>query len=133
LSCCLILTPALLTGCNSAKDGTVQGKVTVDGTPANGGFVVFTPSGGGQGISGIIQADGTYRAVEVPLGQVKVSVTPPPKATGTAPPIAGMEPPGGAAGKPVPIPPKYAAPNTSGLSTTVTGGTNTYDVALVSK
>jgi len=127
------LTPLLLAGCSGGKDtkaGVVEGKVTVDGAPANSGSVVFNVNG--QSISGQIKPDGTYKAVGVPAGAAQVSVTPPPKMPG--PPPATKDMPGSdQVAKPVPIPAKYQDAKTSGLSTTIKGGNNTYNVELLSK
>jgi len=104
--------------------------VTVDGTPANSGQVTFTGAKGS--ISGTIQPDGKYKAVGVPVGAVKVAVVPPPKLPSAAPPIEGTAGTG-AVGPPVPIPAKYADVNSSGLSTTLKAGTNTYNIDLTAK
>jgi hypothetical protein len=128
----MLLTPFVLAGCGSgsSKLATVEGKVTVDGAPANSGEVIFTATNGA--LSATIQPDGTYRALQVPVGSVQVSITPAPP----TPPSAslGKDMPGApAVARPVPIPKKYTTPGTSGLTTTVKGGTNQYNIELSSK
>jgi hypothetical protein len=138
----MIFLPFAPAGCDSqgAKHPIVEGKVTVDGSPANSGNVVFT-SADGKSIAGIIQPDGTYRAVDVPLGAVKVFVKPPSpeevaryKKQKKTPPAPKMpKVPEGPAGSLVPIPQKYTDANSSGLTTTIKPGTNTYDIEMTSK
>jgi len=132
---CPLFLLAVLTsvplGCTigSAKTGNVEGTVTIDGTTANSGEVVFTS--GKQTIRGAIQSDGTYRAVAVPVGTAQVAVVSAPRSVGAAPEIKDMGKTGGGGGaNPIPIPIKYASPETSGLSTTVSSGTNRYPIAL---
>jgi hypothetical protein len=137
----ILLLGLVLVGCGSNpndKLGNVQGKVTVDGAPANSGNVVFTTSG--STLSGVIGPDGTYRVIGVTPGAAQVSVTGPTAPVGSgganpgAPTPAIKDMAGGAAiGKPVPIPAKYAKPASSGLSFTVKSGQNTFDIPLVSK
>ena len=127
-----VLSVALagLTGCgsSSAKPSIVEGKVTVDGAPANSGMVMLTA--GGKSISGNIQPDGTYRVVDAPKGAAQVTVTGSPNPGGAAP-TTGMPGMGtGPSGSPVPIPAKYAKVETSGLTITVNAGTNKFDIAL---
>jgi len=127
----------VLAGCGSSgKTGTVQGKVTVDGTPANSGSVSFTAANGIV-IGGAIGTDGSYKVIGVPAGAAQVVVTPlaaPPK-TGEAPPTMGKDMPGGppSVSNPVPIPAKYAKVETSGLTFPVKGGSNTYNIDLTAK
>jgi hypothetical protein len=116
-------------GCTigGAKTGIVEGTVTIDGTNANSGEVVFTSEK--QTIRGAIQPDGTYRAVAVPVGTVQVAVVSAPRSG--APEIKDMgKTGGGGVANPIPIPIKYASPETSGLSTTVSSGTNRFPIAL---
>jgi hypothetical protein len=129
----LVCLVAIGCGSDGPKIGAVEGTVTVDGVPANTGSVVFTDAKG-QTISGQIQADGKYRAVGVPVGDMKVTVTGPPTGVPAPPPIAMKDGPGSApAGPPVKIPPKYGVAATSGLTFPVKSGTNSYPIQLTSK
>jgi hypothetical protein len=133
----MVLAPFALAGCGSSGKalGTVEGKVTVDGSPANAGSVTFA-STGGQSLSGQIQPDGTYKVVGVPVGPAKVFLSPPPQMPAVAAaPKGSADMPGGPAtvAKPVPIPRKYINAESSGLSTTVKSGSNKYDIEATSK
>jgi hypothetical protein len=69
---CLLLLAA---GCGGK--GTVTGKVTFEGKALPGGYVSFTPEGGGKGGSSSIDPkDGTYTVANLPTGTYKVSVNP---------------------------------------------------------
>jgi len=138
----LFLGVWVLSGCggsNSKTGGTVKGKVTVDGTAASSGVVAFT-SANGTTLKGGIEKDGTYKVANIPPGEAKVAVissTPAaaPGGGGKAAPIpktADMPETGSDGGGP-PIPAKYAKVETSGLSTTVKAGENTYDIPLSAK
>ena len=132
------LASLLMVGCGSKSQlGTIEGKVTVDDVAANAGDVTFTVDG--KSFSGRIQADGTYRAIDVPLGTATVSVSAPAAApagmAGKAAPTAMKDGSGMTGGptKSVAIPAKYATADKSGLSTPVKSGTNTYNIPLTSK
>ena len=127
----LVVAVALL-GCGEKKveTPTVTGKVTLpDGKPLPGGRIDFK-SASGNTVSGEIKPDGTY-AAQVPAGPQQVAVVNLHlKASGTPPP-PGLAPMTGATpGTYVPIAAKYASPDSSGLTTTVTGPNHTYDIPL---
>ena len=123
----IALAVAAAAGCGGPPVGSVAGTVTVDAKPVDGGFISFAhPSG--KVVTARIEAGGTYRADDVPVGEVAVSVTPPP----------GAEDPQvkkGATGRPPtrpapPWPERYTDPVTSGLKFTVQAGANTYNPPL---
>jgi len=120
------------TGCTSPQGVVVEGTVTIDGTPANSGEVVFANDK--ERFSAPIQRDGSYKANGAPLGQVSVTVqsATAPKMQGGMPEVKDMGKAGGAV-NPVPIPPKYAAKETSGFSTTLKHGVNQYPIQLTAK
>jgi hypothetical protein len=106
----------------------VTGKVTLPGgKPLTGGNITFTPVGGkGNAGSGQINADGTYQAVNVPLGECKVSID----NSTLKGAVEGKEMPGMGASaglKYVPIDPKFTKPDTSSLTVNVTGKSQTAD------
>jgi len=119
-----LLLALAASGCS--KVGTVSGKVTYKGEAVPGGFVNFVPESGAQEgtvFSSAIDANGYYTATGVPVGPVKVLVQNP-----------GGAPLKSAQGvKPAPrkqYPTRYATPESSDLTLTVGGGSQTYDIDL---
>ncbi|HTU18925.1 MAG TPA: hypothetical protein VMG10_12770 [Gemmataceae bacterium] len=132
----VVVLPAAVAGCGS-KTGTVEGKVSVDGRPANGGIVIFSGAEG-RSSPGTIHEDGTYQADDVPVGPVKVAIMPDMRmgsdGSPARPPLPGT--PAAApssAAVPVLIPRKYTKVDTSGLTLTVQGGKNSFDIVMTSK
>jgi hypothetical protein len=131
----LVLSLSALAGCGGSSQsgkGNIEGTVKIDGVTANSGNVVFTV--GQESISGAIQPDGTYRAVAVPIGEAKVTVTglpPKPRTDPKTAPKGGSDAPGTpTVSDPIPIPAKYAKAESSGLTFTVKSGTNTFPIEL---
>jgi hypothetical protein len=106
------LLGAVLCGCGGFKTGTVTGKVTVNGTPANSGTVYFVLKDK-QGIAPI-EPDGTYKA-QVPVGKVTVTIQ-------NGPTPAGQ--------KTVTIPAKYADAKKSGLEYEIKPGSQEIPLEL---
>jgi hypothetical protein len=99
------------------------GRVTLDGRPFTAGTVVFlSPSGS---TVAEIQSDGSYRATNVPLGPVRVLLAP-------GGPSAAAPDGRGPAPQQAP-PPRYRSADTSGLTLTVSGGDNPYDIAMTAR
>jgi hypothetical protein len=134
---CLVTIVALaMVGC-APKKGVVSGVVTYKGKPVPNAAVTFHGPNGttGGGVSG---PDGKYTVNEAPVGSVKIAVatTPPitlPGPAGAAKPPSGL--PGGLEDpmqgmKYVPLPAKYADTEQSGLTLTVTGGKQDYNIDL---
>jgi len=118
-------------GTGGVETGEVSGKVTLAGKAVSG-TVVFVASDGIEHY-GHLAPDGTYKAEGVPTGPAKVMVKksdlppPPPLPRGVKPPDAGGAPPLPTFG--VPPPAKYANPK-NGLTLTVKGGQQTFDIDL---
>lgn len=137
LLCVLGLCAGLaIVGCGKKGPATsnVTGKVTLaSGQPLPGGRIDFRSAASGDLVSGQIKADGTYEVLSVPPGEYKVGIVNG-HLQGTSATPPGLEPMPGAAEnagkKYVPIHPGYSKVETSGLSTTVEGRTNTYDISL---
>jgi hypothetical protein len=128
----LILSTAA--GCGPSF-GTVEGMVTIDGKPANNGTVIFS---GARNLhaAGVIRPDGSYVAQKVPVGDVKVVIHQMVMLAGgpdRSGPLNGLENPDATASQLVPIPKKYQNIETSNLTCTVTGGTNRFDIELLSQ
>jgi hypothetical protein len=150
---CLLLGTA---GC--ASNGTISGKVLYRGKPLPGGTVTFLPAGGKGAFNSEIQQDGSYNLTQVPPGEVTIIVeteskNPAPQInpqvgakeaknvknmrekrqeektrmlewrTRSQPRLPSKE-------QYVPIPASYKDPDKSGLTYTVTGGSQTYDIEL---
>jgi hypothetical protein len=109
-------TPA---AAQAPQKGSVEGKITFKGKPLPGGTITFHPEKAGP-ITATINQDGTYAARNVPAGAVKVSIE-----TESARPKPGQPPV-----RFVPIPKKYAKPDTSGLTFRIVEGKQILDVVL---
>jgi hypothetical protein len=133
-------------GC--ASNATISGKVTYKGEPLGGGTVLFVAEGK-RSMTTVINSDGTYALANFPAGPVTIAVETasvkqtemPEEAKGMAPPATIPNMPEGAtqsiykpraatAVRYVEIPPQYADPKTSGLTYTVTGGSQSHDIPL---
>jgi hypothetical protein len=101
---------------------SLEGYVRYHGVGLPSGFVrVFGESG--DPAEGTVKMGGTYTVWNPPRGKVKIAVsTTPPKSLSKAPPATTK--PGNV------IPPRYADPDTSGLSMTVSGGKQTFNIDL---
>lgn len=76
LTSCWVLL--IVMGCGSgAKTGTVTGVVTFEGAPVKAGTIAFVAADGIPHHADI-QADGTYRVENVPVGEAIVVVNAPP-------------------------------------------------------
>jgi len=148
----LIVSPLLLaTGCSSS---TVNGKVLYQGKPVPGGTVTFIHPKKGS-LASAIGEDGGYQFVDIPPGEVQITVAAPVKEKGrNLPPnldweqIKASHPPGikeeeikqkmgyrpaptsSAATSSFSLPQKYADPTQSGLKYTVISGPQTHDIEL---
>jgi hypothetical protein len=128
----LTLLVVAVCGCSPASTGTLSGKVRHQGTPVTAGLVTFHGPDN-QTVFATIQPDGTYTATDVPRGLVRVTVRERPRAA------AGMEkrlqernrgsfkPPDAGA---VQLPKKYSDLETTDLSLTVTGGSQSFDIDM---
>jgi len=149
---CLLLGTV---GC--ASKGNISGKVLYRGKPLPGGTVTFfSVEGKGAAFPSPIQGDGSYSLRQVPPGEVKITVetesrNPAPQKNPQAAAKARtymemmqkkMKEEMAARGQGptpmqlpskeqyVPIPASYKDPEQSGLTYTVTGGTQTHDIEL---
>ncbi|WP_439631048.1 hypothetical protein [Gemmata sp.] len=117
----IVIVTLLVAGCAAdPKAGVLTGKVSVKGAPVTGGEVYVVGGTGNHeyAATAVIQPDGSYWMDRVPVGSVRLSVTPPLGANpGDAPPGPG-------------IPPKFRDPRTSGLVLEIVPGSQTYDIKL---
>jgi hypothetical protein len=129
-----VLMLPLIVGCGSGT-GTISGKVLYGGKPLSTGTVTFYPEKGGGFMAGI-GSDGSYEAVDVPIGNARIVVQLPaqltlPKRSGSRQ-LAGFE-------KEIKevqdrsstlIPWEYMDPDKSGLSLVVERGRQSHDLIL---
>jgi hypothetical protein len=69
----VLLCGALAAGCSDPTVGKVSGTITVDGEPAETGFIGFMPVDGESGSEGAPITDGAYEAT-IPLGKFRVQI-----------------------------------------------------------
>lgn len=136
-----------LIGCGGGnKVGTVSGKVTYKGEALRGGTLAFVPKNAG-GVVATIDPEGNYTVTNVPVGEAKITVQTFP-ATGGPPAMKGKAPPkmpqapadqkmpdlydfaGKAKKGHMKIPEKYGDPEKSGLTYTVSAGSQTHNIKL---
>jgi hypothetical protein len=116
-----------LTGCGPSV-GTVRGKVVYQGKNLKSGLVVFMGADGKVSPPASIGADGTYAAVNVPLGTAKIAIdTPPPPPAERPEDEANAK---SALADHVSIPLRYKDFNLSGKICEVKWGENTCDIEL---
>lgn len=130
----LLASLVVLAGCDrSERMGRLRGHVTLDGQPVSQGVLVFSNRTKGVHVLATLDADGNYelqmaQGFGLPLGTYQVAVNPP--APTPAMPGAPPPPPFDAT---IVIPAPYLQPDTSGLTTTVEPGENTFDIAMQSQ
>jgi hypothetical protein len=113
----------------------VRGKLTFKGEAVPSGTVAFYGPGD-QVANAALLPDGTFEATGVPLGEVKVAVTTPPPNDPKAAERLKNNPMVKERGitvkqeKVVSVPRKYNLPGTSGISLTVTQGSQQFDITL---
>jgi hypothetical protein len=137
------LTCLGLTACGgNAPVALPQTGATLEGTVTYGSeelqFAQITVSGGGAVVTGVIGEDGRYKVENVPVGEVTIGVNP--KAAMSQFQTAQMQ--GGAykgldgkgrgrtTVKFVDVPEKFYDPQSSGIKTNVSAGTNKFDITV---
>lgn len=130
----ILLAVVSASGCG-ASSATVEGMVTIDGTPANNGTVIFS-SADHRSAGGAIGADGYFIAENVPVGEVKVAIHQM-MMMGGGPdrpgPLKGIEEPVATVARPIPIPKRYQSIETSNFNFTITGANQHLNLELTSK
>lgn len=121
-------------GCGGGT-ADVSGKVEFKGKPVTAGTVTVAGPDGVP-VSAGIRSDGTYSVSGVAPGAAKVGVAVPRAGTPRRGDAAREGGRGGAAEKAPPpptpeaVPTKYGDPNSSGLTTELSVGSNTYNIEL---
>ena len=129
---CLVMLAAMsIAGCSPAKESSVSGRVTLDGSPVSQGTVAFEPQAGGMLARGALDADGNYELMTnqvegVAPGKYRVKVLA--QERSPDPPDGGLPPPGKLL-----VPEKFTQVATSGLTFEVALGRNRIDIELSSE
>lgn len=132
----ILLAISLMSGCGGRtpqRGVRVTGTVTVGGKPGSGATVRFFDEANKAVAAGTAGDDGKYVAVDVPRQALKVAVEEGAKSGpyGFQPPPPGTAPlPGSPTVPPATIPKKYQKTETSGLTVTVDGKEQTFDISL---
>jgi hypothetical protein len=138
----LLLLAGALAGCGGKSRATVSGAVSYKGKPVTSGEVVFLCQDGKAAVRAAIGPDGSYTAQNVPVGPAKLGVDNPAPAGGAQTAVGKSPARKAPANDPevqemkekashyVATPPRYTDPKQSGLSYSVTAGTQKHDIAL---
>jgi hypothetical protein len=112
-----------------AETGVVEGHVTYRGNPLQEGTIQFHPEKG-KPVVVKLQAEGTFKAKDVPVGELRVTVET--ESVNPANVKDGDKKDTGPAKetKYQPIPVKFAKPETSGLTAEIKKGKQTLDIDL---
>ncbi len=118
---------------------TLEGTVRYGPDDVHYAFILIQAADG-QASAGKVDEEGRYKVPNAPLGEVKIAVnTSAARGDYQAAMMRAGAMTGGPEGKAgrkkvnvqfVALPAKYFDPNTSGLKTTVNGGSNTYDIVI---
>ena len=135
-----LLIPA--TGCGSSDTAEVSGVVRYQGKPVRSGTVMAFDTAGSPHPTDI-RPDGTYALSGIPVGAVQLSVQSPDPTRGVLPPMFALKrkeiqltPTVSPPRPPVkrngwfPLPAVYSTPASSGLTTTLKPGPNSFDIDL---
>jgi hypothetical protein len=125
----LVFGGALLGGC-AGGTGDLKGSVTYQNKALRQGTVTVI-SQTGSAHSGMIQDDGTYTVVGVPIGPAKITVSSPdPRSLKIPQRMKDEKPPPPDLSRWTAIPDRYAAADQSGLVVEVKSGTVNYAIEL---
>jgi hypothetical protein len=129
----ILLTLMMTTGCGGRATGTVTGTVTYLGNKVPSAKVTFFGPDDKTATTST-DAEGAYKAVDVPLGLVKVTVTtsrPGPSAEKAAKnPMLQKKGYVPSSEKSISIPPVYSDPLQTNISLTVIEGSQPFDIDL---
>ena len=121
----------LSASCTGGGNGTVSGRITLNGQPLKDGLITFESQVGSMNAYSAAIRDGIYETEPIPAGLCKVTVihsaVPRPTETGGNDLVPVRTPKQGPGQV---VPDKYHKSDTSGLTFTVKAGANTYDQDL---
>ncbi|WP_460165422.1 carboxypeptidase-like regulatory domain-containing protein [Thermostilla marina] len=114
-------------------NATLEGTITYKGQPVPYALVVVVPKAGGElSATGNADREGHYKVEYVPVGEVLIGVnTEAGKGIAMEEAMAAAQGPGAPPmPKMVEIPQKFFEPSTSGITTTIQEGANTFDIVI---
>jgi hypothetical protein len=133
----LLFVCIALTSCSEVEplevtNATLQGTVTYQGKPVPYALVIAVSTAGTSSATANADADGKYSMTNVPLGGVQIAVN---TAAGKGMMMGKMmsKQKGGQAGpapQMVDVPEKFFKPESSGITTNIVDGPNTFNVEL---
>jgi hypothetical protein len=125
----------LLAGCGPGgvrypeTGATLEGTVTFGNDPVTAALVVAQNKDGSA--TGFVGKDGRYRLQNVPLGEIHLAVnTEAGKGQAMGEIMAASQGKDRAAPKIIDVPAKFADPDKSGITTTISKGVNTYNIVI---
>ena len=131
----------LLAGCEPYEarlpesGATLEGTVTMGGTPVPAAMIIL--KGKESGATGNVSPDGKFKIENAPLGEVQIGVNTEAakgQMMGEVMARANQAAKGGAPAPPLPtvrdVPAKFQNPDTSGITTTIQKGSNTYNIVI---
>ena len=124
---CWLLAILLVGGCGHTA--TIAGKVTYRGRAVCHGTVVIL-SDDKTARSGVVKSDGSYAVEGVPLGSARIGVISSDPSKGRSVVRDGKRVRPGRIEGWFPLPPKFAAPETSGLTCAIDSGRVSHDIQL---
>ena len=112
-------------------NATLEGTVTYHDRPVPYALVIASAPGGERAVTAYADAQGRYRLTSVPLDEVQIGVD---TKAGRGQMMGRMMAASRGAGGEMPtfvdVPEKYFHPRTSGVTTTISDGPNTFDIEL---
>jgi hypothetical protein len=86
----VVLVIGYAAGCQGSSEGTLHGRVTLNGQPVASGAITFTPVDGQTATASCLIKDGQYTA-RVPVAKHKVTITSPQAEKGAKTPASTLE------------------------------------------
>lgn len=86
----LALMIGCVTGCQNSSEGTLHGRVTLDGEPVTSGAITFTPVDGRTATASCLIKNGEYTA-RIPVAKHKVAIASPQPVKGAKAPSSTLE------------------------------------------
>lgn len=129
--CCLVMASCSDVEKLELSNATLEGTITYQGKAVPYALVIVAQKGA-RGVTAKADDGGRYKAEHVPLGQAQIGVN----TDAGRGMMAGQrmakqnEGGGGATAQFVDVPKKFFEPTTSGITTTIVDGPNTYNIEM---